>query len=104
MVLREVPVFRQNPRYVFSTDNSTLSADKINEMLACAIPAISVNMGALIANQGTSLKVFNMSEYKSDWPSRRSYKKRWLHCDLKDVAYYFNHGLWDLFVEKGNMK
>lgn len=103
-LLKNNPVFRQSPHFVFSTDKTVLSADKINEMLTCAIPAISVNMGALVSNEGAAIGTFNMESLKDKWPSRRSYDERWLHCDLKDVAYYFNHGLWEKFVEKGGLK
>lgn len=102
--LKRCPLFVQHPLYVFSENDQTLNADTINEMLACAVPAISVNMGVMVTNEGAQIPMYDMSGKKADWPSRSGYGKRWLHCDLKDVAYYYNYCLWDTFVEEGKMK
>lgn len=105
-MLKTLPVFNPDPELVFNNNNEVLSPDWINKMLACAIPAISVNMGALITSEESGLKIYDMKDYKgkNGWPSRRSYDEDWLHCDIKDVAYYFNYKLWDNFVKVGGLK
>ena len=105
-MLKTLPVFNPDPELVFNNNNEVLSPDWINKMLACAISAISVNMGALITSEESGLKIYDMKDYKgkNGWPSRRSYDEDWLHCDIKDVAYYFNYKLWDDFVKVGGLK
>jgi hypothetical protein len=29
---------------------------------------------------------------------------RWLHSDIRDVAYFFNYRAWDLFTDEGNLR
>lgn len=104
LVFREHPVFRQKPVNVFSETGTPPSADMIDKMLTCAIPAISVNMGALVTNEGTGLSTYDMKDMKNGWPNRLEYKQQWLHCDLKDVAYFYNFELWNRLVEEGTLK
>ena len=45
-----------------------------------------------------------MDDYKSEWGrDDDTYDTRWLHCDLKDMAYFFTYKLWDKFVELGSL-
>ena len=38
------------------------------------------------------------------WPSRSKLNGRWLHSDMKDVAYFFNHKFYEKAIEKGSLK
>ena len=38
------------------------------------------------------------------WPTRSSYPGRWLHSDMKDVAFYYNYKFYEKVAEKGNLK
>ena len=39
-----------------------------------------------------------------NWPARSSYGMRWLHSDMKDVAFWYNYRLYDKFIEVGGLK
>ena len=39
-----------------------------------------------------------------NWPTRSSYGTRWLHSDMKDVAFWYNYRLYDKFIEAGGLK
>ena len=38
------------------------------------------------------------------WLTRSVYQKRWLHSDIKDVSYFFNHRLFLKIIEKGGFQ
>ena len=37
------------------------------------------------------------------WPRRSTFSGRWLHSDMKDVAYYFNYKFFDKIIEEGGL-
>ena len=65
------------------------------KFLADAIPATSFAAGA--NDMGGGLKSYNMHDYMiTSWPRKDSDGKSvWYHSDIKDVAYYFTHGLFE---------
>ena len=97
-----LPVFKCSPRDVFAETGDVLSDSRINEMLCCAIPAISTAMGR--TTHVKSVVTVDMSESQSGWGRDNTYGKRWLHCDLKDMAYFYEAALWDDFVKRGKLK
>ena len=38
------------------------------------------------------------------WPELSDYPNRWLHSDMKDVAYFYNYKFYEKATEKGNLK
>jgi hypothetical protein len=42
--------------------------------------------------------------HPNGWPDRSSYPDRWLHSDMKDVAYFYNYKFYEKATEKGNLK
>ena len=40
----------------------------------------------------------------NEWPIRSAYPNRWLHSDIKDVSYFFNHRLFVKIIEKGGFQ
>ena len=102
VAFKYIPVFKCNPGDVFGGDGGALSDLRINELLCCAIPAISTAMGR--TTDVKSVVSVDMSESQSGWGRDNTYGKRWLHCDLKDMAYFYEAALWDDFVNRGKLK
>ena len=86
------------------------------KLLADMIPARSVAMGreaidSLNRVVGNNIEYHNFDlsspGFQDGWPQERldsSFKsQRWLHGDAKDVAYRFNHGLFQKWVELGKL-
>ena len=38
------------------------------------------------------------------WLMTTTWETEWLHSDMKDVSYFFNHKFFEKVIEKGNMK
>ena len=78
-------------------------------MLAQGIPTITPAVGntALPDTFDENRRVnLNESSFKpNEWPNRgREWQTRWLHSDMKDVAYYYNYELYRYIVEQGGLK
>ena len=86
------------------------------QVLGGGIPALSHATGAnSVAVLGDeNIKNFNMSAsdqgpgFETGWPASRlndlNLDDRWLHSDFKDIAYPFNHKLYDKIVGLGGLK
>ena len=53
--------------------------------------------------------MFNLNDVNdisrpNDWPTRAGYGTRWLHSDMKDVAFYYNYKFYEKVAEKGGLK
>ena len=79
--------------------------------LTQGIPALTPAAGA--SSFGGSLmegRMLNMNDSNdglprpNGWPSRSNYHGRWLHSDMKDVAYYFNFRFYEKVIEKGALR
>ena len=81
------------------------------EMLGVGLPALSHAAGANIVSVFGNGHNFDLnsidpnSGFQTGWPASRAstWGTRWLHSDLKDVAYPFNHKLHDKLVELGGL-
>ena len=51
-----------------------------------------------IANSGTGISK------PHDWPVRSSYGTRWLHSDLKDVAFWYSYKLFEKIIVIGGLR
>lgn len=98
-------VFRLEPANMNSSALTRLQADA---HLAQGIPALAPATGrsdlSLIMSDGRNV---DMNAYADGqpWPSRSGhYASRWLHSDMKDVAFLFNHALYQLIIEKGGLQ
>jgi hypothetical protein len=82
-------------------------------MLGMGIPALTPAVGI------TALTIFDEEHQKNlNSPTNRDYKpngwpvaghsepfqNRWLHNDIKDVAYFYNHKLFDDMVRVGGLR
>lgn len=109
--LRESPVFDPYPT---SMTNSAIPLLVRGAHLAQGIPALAPPTGRsnlmdvlgenrncdVNVDDGTGIGVVK----PNGWPSRNVYGARWLHSDMKDVAYYFNFKFFEKVVEKGCLK
>jgi hypothetical protein len=81
------------------------------DVLGRGIPALSLATGA--NSIGVFDNNFDMNStdpdtgFQTGWPQKRldnaKLRSRWLHSDLKAVAYPFNHKLHDKFVQLGGL-
>ncbi len=103
-----LPAFRTSPDVMFSPTITKANQDMI---LAKAIPVLSGPTGSRAISfppSVTEKRDFDMNtefERPSGWPrSDGDYGTRWLHNDIKNVAYFYNFCLFDDFVQKGSLK
>ena len=104
-MMKSYPLFLQEPPMLFS---SSITISDRDELLAGAIPALSGPMGTtptLTANRRFDM---NTSAYKADggvWGrDHDDYGKRWLHSDIKNMAYFYVYKLFEKLVEEGDLK
>ena len=86
-------------------NNQPLTEDERDRLLSCAIPAVSLAMGNVTGEFVGGIKNKDLQKMRKKWGrTDKRYQDRWLHCDLKDMAYFYNKELWDNMVEEGNLK
>ena len=103
------PAFRLNPEWMNSAELSDL---QVNSLLAQGIPTLTPAIGnsvldAKLFPTGKSCQEnMDSSAFKvNGWPNRgRDWQTRWLHSDMKDVAYYYAFKLFRYIVEQGGLK
>ena len=103
------PVFWPNPS---SMTNSVIPLLVRGAILAQGIPALAPPTGGTRFPQWPIGKTFDLNqpegqdsiERPNEWPIRSRYPGRWLHSDMKDVAYYYTCKFYEIIVEKGNLK
>ncbi|MGD9874055.1 MAG: hypothetical protein AB7T27_07260 [Kiritimatiellia bacterium] len=93
-------VFRQEPSGMFS---SNIATQLQNEILALGIPALSGAAGRLLIED---IDNYDMNDHKpNDWPrSGGEYDDRWLHTDIKNVAYMYVFDVFKQIVSSGGLK
>ncbi|MFO7871008.1 MAG: hypothetical protein R6V03_06200, partial [Kiritimatiellia bacterium] len=103
--LREYPVFLRNPGDMLS---SNIVPDTVNEILARGIPAMSPAAGV---NKMATIPVeknadLDSKDYKPNgWPrNHETYVDRWLHSDVKNMAYLYTYKVFKEIAEKGELK
>ena len=105
-MLMKCPVFAHTPEYVYewdAYDNVSTRAYK-TALLCHVVPAMSGAAGNTEIRKG---KIMNkdIEKLRSGWGRNdKAYRQRWLHCDIKDMAYYYNYKAWDSIVADGNLK
>ena len=110
-ICRTLLLFCRVPPDIFSEDAQTIRALRTT-LLARGIPAMSNATGrsklasVFEANQ-FDLQSLYIDEQNADFKWARqtgSLANRWLHSDIKDVAYPFTKRLFDFIVEKGTLE
>jgi len=98
------PVFRPTPSEMYS---SNIEISVCNEILAKGIPALSGPSGSKsmsILAQDRDRDMNSISR-PNGWPRiSGDFAGLWLHCDLKDVSFFYNHKLFAEIVTKGELK
>jgi hypothetical protein len=103
--LKVCPVFIHSPYWIGQTN---LNENNINELLAQGIPALSSPAGR------KKITPLNISDFSFDietldknngWLYRNStYQYRWLHNDLKNMAFLYNYKLFHNLIEVGALE
>ena len=101
--LRDSPIFRHNPAAMFTNNISQASQ---NAILIKGIPALSRPEGLTLLQNSVANVNMNSDEMKANGWCRNDdyYRRRWLHSDIQNTAYFFTFNLFDDFCEKGYLK
>lgn len=105
--IKSDPVFNPYPE---SVTNSVLPLLLRAAHLTRGIPALAQPTGRVtFGGDLMSENMFDLNDNdgglkSGQWPSRSGYGTRWLHSDMKDVAYYYNFMFYKKVAEKGNLK
>ena len=108
--LGEHPVFLRCPASMFT---NTIPVATQNELLARGLPALSGPTGGQIVNikdvAGNPLPNRNINmdtvARPNGWGRNHDdLQMRWLHGDLKDMAFFYNHKLFEDVTAKGGLK
>jgi hypothetical protein len=98
--LDEHPVFRRNPSSMFT---NTIPVAVRNEILTKGIPAISPSAGIVafgfppgtIGTRNLDMNI-DFKPAGGAWGRiHEDYGKRWLHNDMKDMAFFYTHLLFE---------
>ena len=102
--LRTNAVFRQEPAAMFS---SNITVQVRNDIIAQGVPALSYAAGENAINL-TGFYNYNMDEtvHKPNGWGRDddTYHTRWLHGDLKKMAYLYTYELFNELVSQGDLQ
>ena len=103
---RNVPAFRPRPEELFDFTNRDFAEANRDKLLGFAIPALSPAVGRPYESKsvGKAQDMDKVCEECDRCAREKPYETRWLHCDLKDMAYRHNYKLYDRFVEVGTLK
>lgn len=106
-VWRRDPVFSHNPVEIFEckddkSEKELFTREELDKWLAYAVPAGSPAMGRY-ARAPDGVVMSDIVGFKNGW-GRNDHNQAWLHCDIKDMGYFYTYKLWDEFVERGGLK
>ncbi len=100
--LRTNAVFRQEPAELFS---SNIVQQTQNEILALGVPALSGALGSNGINLPGWINNYDMDANKAlGWPRTGYYADRWLHSDLRNMAYLYTYTLFEKLVLEGDLE
>ncbi len=81
-------------------NSPTISQELQNELLAQGIPALSPPCGAGNVVYGLhSENMHNSKENKNEWVNIPMKKRKWLHSDIKNKAFYYIHSFFPKLIE-----
>lgn len=100
--LRINPVFLHKPATLFGSEITTT---EVNNIIAQGVPALSCAAGVNEMSPFGPSRNYNMDDYKLNGWGRNgfSYGDRWLHSDLKSMAYFYTYDLYDQVVLQGDL-
>ena len=98
--------------YPASMNSATIPLLVRDAHRALGIPALIPAAGAVSYGGGDTLeRMINMNlqsvngvSRPNGWPNHSSYGNRWLHSDLKNVAYYYTFKLYKRLVQEGALE
>ena len=101
--LRTNAVFRHDPSTMFV---SNITAQVVNDILAQGVPALSSAAGINAITPPGWDRNYNANDHKPNGWGRSGapYNDRWLHSDLRNMAYFYTHDLFDQLVSQGGLK
>lgn len=105
--LSDHPTFRLCPGWM---NSEWLSRSQRNSLLAVGIPTLSPAVGntplARAFENTIPPQNLDAAAFKPNgWPDRgRDWKTRWLHGDMKDVAFYYNFKLFKFILMNGGLE
>jgi len=99
--LRTNAVFLHAPATMFS---SNITAQVVNDIIAQGVPALSYAAGCN-AIMG-AVQNYNANDHKPNGWGRDddTYHTRWLHSDLKNMAYLYTYELFNELVSQGGLQ
>lgn len=107
---RKAPIFCRNPQTIFGDDPQSILTQR-DVLLSSAIPAMSEATGRRALQGIRERNQLDCQQRYIDEANTRSWiereeplKNRWLHSDMKNVAYPFVKGLFDEIVKQGGLK
>ena len=102
--LRTEPVFYPYP---LSVTNSVIPMLVRAAHLTKGVPALTPATGRTAFERWSSGRTLNLGadvERPHGWPVRSPYGTRWLHSDMKDVALWYSHKLFEKIIEVGGLR
>jgi len=113
--LRTTPFFDPGPAGLYLPTGGIYARDNQTKLLAEMFPVRTfaagrnriVRSGEASSETPPPPSIDMNTSFKTGWPpSRLSSRKigSWLHSDLRDVAFPFNHGLYHRWVQVGDLK
>ena len=96
--------------YPSSMDSTNIALLVRGAHLAQGIPALAPSAGHTYFGDETldddMIDLDNLLKVPrpNGWPELSDYPDRWLHSDMKDVAYFYNYKFYEKATEKGNLK
>jgi len=96
-------VFTQDPDGMFSP---TIAAQLQNEIIAMGVPALSSAAGANAITPPGWGRNYDANDHKPNGWGRDHdvYHDRWLHSDLKDMAYLYTYDLFNEVASQGDLQ
>jgi hypothetical protein len=99
--LRTNAVFRHDPSTMFS---SNITQQVVNNILAEGVPALSYATAVSSIVGARQNYDANVNKPNGWGRNDNTYSTRWLHSDLKDMAYFYTHDLFDQIVSQGGLQ
>lgn len=101
--LRTNAGFRQEPATMFS---SNITAQVQNDIIAQGVPALSYAAGVQNILLPYPSRNYNANNHKPNGWGRSggTYGTRWLHSDLKNMAYLYTYDLFNQIVSQGGLQ
>ena len=105
---RTQPYFYRNPESILQNDAASIHNSR-DYLLTYGIPAMTQAVGRKLL--GLNGQEYNLQDIYIDripnvlWArTGEAFKNRWLHSDVKDVAYPFVRAFYKNILEKGSLK